>query len=532
LQQRRVLGPVGENEEVEAVSRMALDGRAVLGAGGATRVDITSLLEEVDVLAVQGDLGREVSSVVSHSSEVSPGACFIAVRGTTVDGHRFIPEVVQKGAVLIISEGQVSTRALGPPNEEGATHVVVPDTRRALALVARNFYGNPSRRLSLIGVTGTNGKTTTTLLIESILKAAGIHTGLMGTLLYRFGSDEMVPAHTTPEAPVLQGALARMVEEGLTHCVMEVSSHALVLERTVGCSFESCVFTSFSQDHLDFHISLEDYFRAKTKLFYEYSFNLAVINADDPWFARLVDHNRRDLLTYGLEGNPMIRASGLEVSVKGSRFTVETPGGPLEVESSLIGKHNVYNMLAAVGVCLHAGIGLEDIQQGLEACKAIPGRFERVEAGQDFTVVVDYAHTDDALRNALEAARSLGPARILTVFGCGGDRDPIKRPLMGAVAAQLSDEIIVTSDNPRTEDPQAIIEKILKGVSGVPDARERTLAIPDRKEAIEEAVGRAETGDLVLIAGKGHETYQIIGTERRPFDDRQVARQALEARLR
>lgn len=511
------------------MSGMALDGRAVLGTEGAVRVDITSLLADVDVLAVQGSLEREVSSVVSHSGEVGPGACFVAVRGTTTDGHRFIPEAVQKGAALILSEGQVSSRALSPPNEEGATHVVVPDTRRALALVARNFFCDPSRSLSLIGVTGTNGKTTTTLLIESVLKAAGLRAGLLGTLSYRFADEEVTPLHTTPEAPALQGALARMVSEGLTHCVMEVSSHALVLERTVGCSFSSSVFTSFSQDHLDFHISLEDYFRAKTKLFYEYEFDLAVINSDDPWFARLVDHDRRDILTYGLKGSPMIKAEGAETSVTGTRFRASTPAGPMEVESSLIGEHNVYNMLAAAGVGLHAGLDPETIQRGLQACRAIPGRFERVEAGQDFTVVVDYAHTDDALRNTLEAARSLGPERLITVFGCGGDRDPIKRPLMGAVAARLSDEVIVTSDNPRTENPQAIIQKILEGIGQIPRAEQRTTVIPDRKEAIQEALARARPGDLVLIAGKGHETYQIIGSERRPFDDRVVARQALEA---
>lgn len=512
-------------------SGKALDGRAASVAEGATRVDVTSLLAEVDVLAVQGSLDREVSSVVSHSDEVSPGACFVAIRGTTADGHRFIPEAVQRGAALIISEGQVSMRALSPPNEVGATHVVVPDTRRALALAARNFYRYPSRALSLIGVTGTNGKTTTALLIESVLREAGFRTGLMGTLLYRFADEEVVPAHTTPEAPVLQGALARMVEEGLTHCVMEVSSHALVLERTVGCSFDACVFTSFSQDHLDFHLSLEDYFRAKTKLFYEYEFDVAVINSDDPWFARLVDHDRRDLLTYGLEGEPMIRASGLDISVKGTRFTADTPVGPVSIEGPLIGRHNVYNMLAAVGVGIHAGLEPEAIRRGLEACRAIPGRFERVEAGQDFTLVVDYAHTDDALVNALEAARSLGPSRLVTVFGCGGDRDPIKRPLMGAAAARLSDEVIVTSDNPRTEEPGAIIDKILEGVDEVPEGRAKTTVIPDRKEAIEEAVARAGAGDFVLIAGKGHETYQIVGAERRPFDDRLVARRALEARL-
>jgi UDP-N-acetylmuramoyl-L-alanyl-D-glutamate--2,6-diaminopimelate ligase len=516
---------------VAAASGKALDGRATLVVGGAVRVDVTSLLAEVDVLAVQGSLECEVSSVVSHSTEVSPGACFVAIRGTTADGHRFIPEAVQRGAVLIISEGQVPMRALSPPNEKGATHVVVPDTRKALALVAKNFFGSPSRVLSLIGVTGTNGKTTTTLLIESVLKEAGFGTGILGTLSYRFGDEEVLPVHTTPEAHVLQGYLSRMVEEGLTHCVMEISSHALVLERTIGCNFKTCVFTSFSQDHLDFHISLEDYFRAKTKLFYEYEFDLAVINSDDPWFARLIDRDRGDLLTYGLDGDPMVRASSLEISVKGTRFIADTPAGPVSVESPLIGRHNVYNMLAAMCVGLHLGVEPEVIRQGLEACRAIPGRFERVDAGQDFTVVVDYAHTDDALLNALEAARSLNPARLVTVFGCGGDRDPMKRPLMGAVAARLSDEVIVTSDNPRTEDPEAIIDKILEGVGKVPGVRSKAVVIPDRKEAIEEAVARAKPGDFVLIAGKGHETYQIVGTERRPFDDRLVALRALEDRL-
>ncbi len=494
-------------------------------------MDTASLLTDVSVLAVQGPLDRRVTSVVCHSDEVGPGACFVAVRGTAADGHRFIPEAVRKGAALIVAEGSVPAEELQAPDGEGATLVVVPDTRRALALAARNFFSDPSRRLALIGVTGTNGKTTTALLIESVLRAAGMRAGLLGTVVYRFADEEVAPQHTTPEAPVLQGALARMVKEGLTHCVMEVSSHALVLERTVGCTFESCVFTSFSQDHLDFHLSLEDYFQAKTKLFYEYDFRGAVLNADDPWFSRLMDEDRQDVLTYGLEGAPDVKASDLEVSVAGTRFNASTPAGTLRVESPLIGRHNVYNMLAAVGVGLQVGVGPEAIREGLEACRAIPGRFERVEAGQDFTVVVDYAHTDDALRNALEAARSLEPGRLLTVFGCGGDRDPLKRSKMGAVVARLSDEVIVTSDNPRTEDPQAIIEQILEGIDEVAAGRERSVVVPDRREAIVEAIGRARSGDFVLIAGKGHETYQIVGTERQPFDDRLVARQALEARL-
>lgn len=502
-----------------------------LAAGGATRVEVTSLLAEVDVLAVQGSLDREISSIVAHSDEVTPGACFVALRGAKVDGHRFIPEAVRKGAVLIISEGQAPVRALQPPAEAGATNVVVPDTRRALALAARNFYSNPSGQLSLVGVTGTNGKTTTTLLIESILREAGMRTGLLGTLFCRFGEEEVEMGHTTPEATVLQRTLARMVEAGVSHCVMEVSSHALVLERTLGCSFDSCVFTSFSQDHLDFHLSLEDYFRAKTRLFYEYPFNAAIINADDPWFSRLLNPDRSDLITYGLQGTPSVCATGLDISVEGTRFVAQTPEGSIEVESSLIGRHNVYNMLAAVGYGLHAGVGLGIIRRGLEACRAIPGRFERVDAGQDFTVVVDYAHTDDALRNALEAARSLKPNHLIVVFGCGGDRDPIKRPLMGRVVVELSDEVIVTSDNPRTEDPEAIISQILKGVEEVPGAEKKLLVVPDRREAIGQAVARAQAGDFVLIAGKGHETYQIVGTERHPFDDRRVVRQALEAML-
>ena len=509
-------------------------GAASVGAGrrcrGATRVDITSLLTGVEVLAVQGRLDREVSSLVFHSDDVGPGACFIAVRGTTADGHSFIPEAVQKGAALIVAEGEVPAGALHPHDGEEATLVVVGDTRRALALVATNFYGEPSRRLALIGVTGTNGKTTTSLLIDSVLRAAGVRTGLLGTLFYRFGDEEASALHTTPEAPVLQGALARMVEEKLTYCVLEVSSHALVLQRTVGCVFESCVFTSFSQDHLDFHLSMEDYFLAKAKLFNEYAFRTAILNADDPWIARLLHPDRRDLMTYGLEGKADVSASGVEISVKGTRFTAATPAGTLQVESPLIGRHNVYNMLAAVCVGLQAGIEPAAIREGLESCRAIPGRFERVEAGQDFTVVVDYAHTDDALRNALEAARSLEPARLVAVFGCGGDRDHLKRPKMGSVAATFADEVIVTSDNPRTEEPAAIIDQILAGIDEVPGARKRTVVLPDRREAIAEAVGRARKGDFVLIAGKGHETYQIIGAERLPFDDREVARQALEAR--
>jgi UDP-N-acetylmuramoyl-L-alanyl-D-glutamate--2,6-diaminopimelate ligase len=275
---------------------------------------------------------------------------------------------------------------------------------------------------------------------------------------------------------------------------------------------------------------MEDYFLAKAKLFNEYAFRTAILNADDPWIARLFHPDRRDLMTYGLEGKADVSASGVEMSVKGTRFTAATPAGTLRVESPLIGRHNVYNMLAAAFVGLQAGIEPATIREGQESCRALPGRLEPVEAGQDFTVVVDYAHTDDALKNALEAARSLEPARLVAVFGCGGDRDHLKRPKMGSVAATFADEVIVTSDNPRTEEPAAIIDQILAGIDEVPGARKRTVVLPDRREAIAEAVGRARKGDFVLIAGKGHETYQIIGAERLPFDDREVARQALEAR--
>jgi UDP-N-acetylmuramoyl-L-alanyl-D-glutamate--2,6-diaminopimelate ligase len=391
--------------------------------------------------------------------------------------------------------------------------------------------------LSLVGVTGTNGKTTVTYLCKGLLETAGRRVGLIGTVAYLIGDERLPAPHTTPGAVELQALLARMVEARMDAVVMEVSSHALALDRTVGCEFDVAIFTNLTQDHLDFHADMDDYFQAKLRLFSGLAPagakprpKRAIVNIDDARGPRVREASRVPVWTYAVHQPADLRAEGVRLALSGTRFTAATPHGRFPVESRLVGEHNVYNILAAVGVGLHEGLSPETIQRGIASVTTVPGRFERVEAGQNFTVVVDYAHTDDALLRLLTAAQALKTGRIITVFGCGGDRDRGKRPKMGRVAARLSDLVIVTSDNPRSEDPAAIVREI---EAGVRDAREgapvRYEVIVDRRAAIEAAVREAKAGDMVLIAGKGHEDYQIVGSARLHFDDREVARAAIEA---
>lgn len=478
----------------------------------------------------QGDLFYEITGVTDDSRRVSQGGLFVAVKGAQSDGHRYCSQAVSSGAGALVVEAGCAP--IGALETVGVPVIEVRDSRHALGMLAGRFYGDPSRRLTMIGVTGTNGKTTTTYLCKSVLEAAGVKAGLIGTVAYLIGNERIAATHTTPGAVELHGLFRRMVDAGHEAAVMEVSSHALALDRTAGCAFGTAVFTNLTQDHLDFHADMEAYFQAKRRLFAGLGPDgRAIVNLDDGYGTRIMDATTARVWTYALDGPADLRAEDVRISLHGVRFTAQTPVGAIAIRSPLVGRHNVSNILAAVGVGLEQGIALPTIASGIAALAAVPGRFERVEAGQPFTVVVDYAHTEDALFRLLATAEAVKTGRIITVFGCGGDRDRGKRPAMGRVSARYSDIVIVTSDNPRSEDPEAIISEILPGVeAGMREAgRGRSLVHIDRRAAIYEAIRMAKPGDLVLIAGKGHEDYQIIGATTHPFDDRVVAREAMEA---
>ncbi|MGC4085703.1 MAG: UDP-N-acetylmuramoyl-L-alanyl-D-glutamate--2,6-diaminopimelate ligase [Vicinamibacterales bacterium] len=468
----------------------------------------------------------DVSGVAYDSRRVEPGHVFVALRGQRADGTAFAQQALERGAVAIVSQ------ELPPPGVR-APWTQVTDARLALAYLAVAFHHDPSRKMRVVGITGTNGKTTTAYLVASIFEAAGVRCGLLGTVAYRTGTETREATRTTPEAPDVQALLAEMVAQECGACVMEVSSHALALSRVDGMTFAAAIFTNLTRDHLDFHADMEDYFQAKRRLFEllprEHP---AIINADDPRAPALIETAGR-VVTYGINRPADVTPSALSYSLEGLAFQAKTPRGPIDIRASLVGRPNVYNILAAIATGIALDIPTDAIARGIASLSAVPGRFQVVSSPKDdVTAVVDYAHTDDALRNLLETARPLATGRIITVFGCGGDRDRTKRPLMGAVAGRLSDVIIITSDNPRSEDPARIIEEIQRGIT--PDTRrgngQRIVPIVDRHKAIEEAVETAAPGDLILIAGKGHEKYQVIGAQTLPFDDVEVAQSALARR--
>jgi UDP-N-acetylmuramoyl-L-alanyl-D-glutamate--2,6-diaminopimelate ligase len=452
---------------------------------------------------------------------------FIAVKGERVDGHAFVEQAITAGAVAVVAQTSVASGSL--------PFVLVTDSRKALGLLGSRFQGDPSNRLKMIGVTGTNGKTTTTYLCKALLESIGQRVGLIGTVAYQIGQETIPASHTTPGALDLQALLAKMVESGLTTAVMEVSSHALALDRTAGCEYDVAVFTNLTQDHLDFHHTMDEYFEAKLRLFTgltggKKAGKLALVNLDDPYGAAIREACPVPVWGYALKNRAELKAERVRLSLTGTTFTAATPMGSFAVESRLVGEHNVYNLLGAIGVALHEGATSDQICEATAHIANVPGRFERVSSGQDFTVVVDYAHTEDALLRLLTAAHALKTGRIVTVFGCGGDRDRGKRPKMGRVAVEYSDVLILTSDNPRTEDPMAILREVEVGVRDALARRSHVQyrMVPDRREAIGAAIREAHRGDMVLIAGKGHEDYQIIGTKKFHFDDREVAREAIQ----
>lgn len=473
----------------------------------------------------EGALDRPCTGVVYDSRCAAQGAVFVGLKGFKADGAAFAPQAIAAGAAAVVAE----RRPEAPPP---VPWIVVSDARLALALLAAEYFAHPSRRMRVIGITGTNGKTTTSYLVASILDAAGIRCGLMGTVAYRIGAREIEATRTTPEAPDLQKLLHEMVEAGCGACAMEVSSHALALRRVDGMHFAAGVFTNLTRDHLDFHGDMESYFAAKRRLFEMLPDGApAIVNVDDPRGAALVDASRRHV-TYGINQAADVKPGALSFTLQGLDFEIRLPQGTVHIRTHLVGRPNVYNILAAAAAGAALGVPLPAIERGVRQLTGVPGRFELAsDPSDDVTVIVDYAHTDDALRNLLETARPMAARRLITVFGAGGDRDRTKRPLMGMVAARLSDLVVITSDNPRSEDPARIIEEVKRGAE--PEARQRAidvLAVVDRREAIVEAVRLAAPGDVVLIAGKGHEKYQEIGGRALPFDDVAVAREALEAR--
>lgn len=488
-------------------------------------MELRELIKALNPRSVSGQLDCKVSGIAFNSRYVLPGYIFVALKGQNTDGHNFVSDAIERGAVAVVCERNGL-------NSARAAKIVVDDTREALAKLSAAFYKNPSSRLKVVGVTGTNGKTTVAFMIKSIFEAAGIPTGLIGTVRYEIG-ERVIPAwRTTPESLDLQYMLNQMSEQGCKACVMEVSSHALEQKRVLGIEFDAAVFTNLTQDHLDYHKDMENYYAAKRKLFKAIQSpskkSIAVINIDDIYGERL--YKETDLAvkcSYGMKGEATIRASDVKMTQKGADFTVNYNESKFECHLPLIGRHNIYNALAAVGVAIAFNIPVNIIKRALSKMQPVPGRLEKIELGQPFNVIVDYAHTDDALKNVLTSLRELTSGRLLLTFGCGGSRDTSKRFKMGAVAAKLADYTIITTDNPRKESPQKIAAQIVEGyVAQRSDGFEVEL---DRKRAINAIISMAKPGDTVLIAGKGHETYQEFEDTTVPFDDRIYASAALES---
>ena len=487
-----------------------------------------SLLDGAELLSQSGN--PDVSGVEYDSRRVKPGCAFVAMRGETSDGNRFIDQAVQAGAVAVITDSPTENP------REGIAWALVPHGRRALSRVSENFYKRPAERIAITGITGTNGKSTTAFLIEAILAAAGRKSALIGTIEYHVAGRTYPAPHTTPEALELARLFNEALGQGATDAVMEVSSHALAQQRVYGVPFDVAVFTNLTRDHLDYHQTMADYFAAKRVLFEGCGTDpprVAVTNLDDEYGAKLVEFSRKRssmVLTYGWERGDF-HAEKVDITPRGTRFDLVAPREKIPVFSSLIGRVNVYNILAAAAACSARGCSSQALAQGIGSLTHVPGRFQRVDCGQPFTVVVDYAHTDDALRNLTALAREFvtrngGSSKVITAFGCGGDRDRAKRPLMGEAAGHGSDFVVLTSDNPRSEDPRAVINDALVGLqkTGVKYSVE-----PDRRKAIALAIGEARPGDIVLLAGKGHEKVQVTREGSRPFDDVEVACEVLKA---
>ena len=520
------------------------------GSGGQESKNGAEIYQVPTPLPEDNPLDSEIGSIHYRAQEVQPGGMFVAIEGQTADGHDYMHQALKRGALAFIAQKEPpqpflnEIRAASPKTRPIV--IQVPDTRIALADLAACFFGHPSRDLTLIGITGTNGKTTVAYLIESILLQADFKVGVIGTINYRYGEKTFANPMTTPESLDLQRILSEMRRAGVTHVIAEVSSHAMDLYRIKSCWFDIAVFTNLSQDHLDFHGDMQSYWSSKKRLFTEYLTTgpkkenaSAVINCDDARGRELADSLPMPVVKTGSAPDCEIRPENIRCNLNGTDGKVAAPGGSFNFKTPLVGVHNVENILSATGVATALNIASDTIKAGIEALSAIPGRLEPIENSTGRYIYVDYAHTPDALENTVSALKEIAPARIICVFGCGGNRDKKKRPLMGEIVARLCDLSIVTSDNPRTEDPAAIIDQILPGVgqSGglvystidlKTGFKEKGYAVePDRRHAIELGILASRPGDAVLIAGKGHETYQILGTAVVAFDDREEARKAM-----
>jgi len=479
---------------------------------------INDLIQDVPILRYRGEPDIDIRGLSLSSLTIDPGFLFAAIKGFKADGHDFIPDAVARGAAVVLSERS--------PDASGIPWIQVENGRRALALCAANFHHHPSFEINTIGITGTKGKTTTSYILESILRASGHPPGVIGTIAYRGPGLEQPAQRTTPEAPELQGMLRTLIRHGSRYCVMEVSSHSLDLHRVDGIEFTVSVFTNLSGDHLDYHMSMENYFAAKKKLF-ETSRRkkIAVVNIDDPWGRKLQADTRLGAISYGLNAQALVHPASYAFSSRGIELDLKYPGGQRKITSPLLGKPNLYNILASAATALALKISPLDIEEGVRSLQGIPGRFQSIPNTRGLQILVDYAHTDDALRNLLETARELEHRRLLLVFGAGGDRDKSKRPRMGEIAGELADWTILTSDNPRTEDPAAILTDIETGIKR--SGKDRYEIEPDRRRAIARILARAESGDTVLVAGKGHEDYQILKDKVIHFNDSEVITEIL-----
>ncbi|GAB6990612.1 UDP-N-acetylmuramoyl-L-alanyl-D-glutamate--2,6-diaminopimelate ligase [Paenibacillus pini] len=490
---------------------------------------LNELVSTLTIAEIIGECNITITGLQTDSRKVAPGDLFICLPGHTVDGHDYAAQAEENGAAALVVERRLETEL---------PQILVKDCRFAMAVIADAFFGSPSTHMNVIGVTGTNGKTTTTYLIEKMMNDHGVNTGLIGTIQMRYGGRTFPMSGTTPEALDLQRSLDDMSANGVECCVMEVSSHALEQGRVKGTDFRTAIFTNLSQDHLDYHKSMEEYQAAKGLFFARLGnkFNHdvkrrkhAVLNADDPSSAYFAKITSAEIITYGIDEPADVRASNISITAQGTYFHLDTFRGSTDIQLRMVGKFNVYNAMAAIAAGLLEGIELEAIKRSLESIAGVDGRVESVDAGQPFAVIVDYAHTPDGLENVLKTVKEFAKGRVLTVFGCGGDRDRTKRPIMGKIAAKYSDMAIVTSDNPRTEDPDLILKDIEQGLQEDQVPENQYMLIVDRRKAIQKAIEMASPDDVVLIAGKGHETYQIIGHTKHDFDDRVIAKEAIRS---
>ena len=481
---------------------------------------LRDVLDGIPLKKFSGNKAEEIQGIVYSSKSVKPGDMFAALKGVKKDGFEFVGEALDNGAAVILSDQP-------KPKNLAKAWVQVSDTREALALCSANFYSHPSQKMKVVGITGTKGKTTITYLLEEILKKTQFVPGIIGTISYKGPGMNMTARLTTPEAPDLQRLLSEMLAKGATHCVMEVSSHALELKRVVGIGFDVVAFANLSGDHLDYHQSMDRYFEAKKKLFFlNHKKRMAVVNRDDPWGQKLIAQLPAGAITFGIQPGAMVAAENINLTEKGIEALVKYPAGQLTLSSPLLGKPNLYNILASIAVALTLNLPVSSIKEGIASLKGVPGRFEKIDNCLGLHVFVDYAHTDDALRNLLETVREFNPRRIILVFGAGGDRDKTKRPRMGEAAGRLADWTIITSDNPRSEDPLVIISDIEAGIKKT--GTQNYQIIPNRREAIEQALSLSAKGDYILVAGKGHEDYQIIKDQILHFDDAEVIQEILQ----